>query len=124
MSDSVNFEEAVDHIRESDPRYSRAAYIFVQLALDYYRKTHGPKRTNHLTGQELLVGVEELALHQFGPLAPQVLNSWGIHKGEDVGDVVYNLIQHQIMKKSDDDDKDDFGGGKVFDQEMVKDFEW
>jgi len=124
VSGPRSFDEGVDGIRKEDPRYSREAYVFIQLALDFYREHHGDETTTHITGPELLRGVRELAMAQYGPMARQVLNHWGLQRGEDVGDVVYNLIRHGLMSSSDEDEIEDFHGIMVFDDSMNREFSW
>ena len=77
----VSFEEALAKIQAKDPRYQRDAYLFVREALDHTQKTIGkdPRgRIRHVTGQELLAGIREFALQQFGPMTKTVLEEWGV----------------------------------------------
>jgi uncharacterized repeat protein (TIGR04138 family) len=92
----VSFEEALVKIQAKDPRYHREAYLFVREALDHTQKTVGkdPRgRIRHVTGQELLGGIRDFALQQFGPMTKTVLEEWGIHCGEDFGEIVFNMIE-------------------------------
>lgn len=123
--DARDFDEILDEVLERDPRFAREAYVFVQMALDFYRRRHGLAGTRrHVTGQELLRGVRELALEQYGPLARTVLNHWGLTRGEDVGDIVYNLIEAGAMSKSDKDRKEDFAGVMSFDESLDREQDW
>src|ERR1039457_607000 len=90
----VSFEEAFVKMRAKDPRYHRDAYLFVREALDYTQKTIGKDtrgRIRHVTGQELLGGIREFALQQFGPMAKTVLEEWGIQSSQDFGEIVFNI---------------------------------
>jgi uncharacterized repeat protein (TIGR04138 family) len=119
------YQEALDGVLEKDSRYSRPAYFFVQRALHFYREKHGgEKEGGHIKGKELLMGVRELALDEFGPMARPVLNSWGLEKGEDVGEIVYNLIQAGLMSKTDEDRKEDFAGIMEFDEGLDAEAVW
>jgi len=62
----------------------------------------------HVTGQELCKGIRQFALEQFGYVAKAVLEEWGIYRTDDFGEMVYRLIQHQLMAKRDSDSIDDF----------------
>ncbi|NNF06833.1 MAG: hypothetical protein HKN21_08730 [Candidatus Eisenbacteria bacterium] len=126
MSEEVKtFDEVVESILNNDSRYSREAYVFVQLALDFYREKIGKDETlTHITGPELLSGVRGLAYEQYGPLARTVLNHWGLKRGEDVGEVVYNLIEYKLMSQSENDLKEDFHGVMFFDDSMDQDYKW
>jgi uncharacterized repeat protein (TIGR04138 family) len=74
----------------------------------------------HVTGQQLCLGLREFALERFGPLAPNVLRHWNIHRTEDFGRIVYLLIETEQLAKSAEDSIDDFHA--VFDfQEAFSD---
>jgi|SRR5882672_1899376 len=92
----VSFEEALEQILAKDARYARDAYLFVREALDHTQKTVGKVksgRMRHVTGQELLDGIREFALTQFGPMAMTVLEEWGIHACGDFGEIVFNMVE-------------------------------
>jgi uncharacterized repeat protein (TIGR04138 family) len=92
----AGFEEAIDQIRAKDPRFEREAYRFVREALDYTQKTIGKDthgRIRHVTGQELLRGIRDFALDQFGPMAMTVLEEWGIRASQDFGEIVFNMVE-------------------------------
>ncbi len=119
------YEDTLDRVLEKDDRYARAAYLFVQAALDFYQRLHrkAEERT-HLSGPQVLEGVRELARREYGPLARSVLNYWGLRRGEDVGEVVYNLIGVGLMSKTDEDRKEDFAGVMAFDETMDEETSW
>ena len=78
-----------------DPRFPRDAYLFVREALDHTQKTVGKDergRLRHVTGQQLLEGIREHALHQFGPMARTVFEEWGIRACKEFGEIVLNMI--------------------------------
>ncbi len=119
------YERALDALLVKDGRYAREAYFFVQAALDYYQRRHrSGRRAEHVTGADLLSGVRELALAEYGPMAHLVLNHWGLWRGEDVGEVVYNLIGAGLMTKTEEDRREDFGGVMVFDAAMADESTW
>ena len=95
-----DFSEVVALIRKDDPRFDRRAYDFVRLGLEHTvkeLKKQNTKRTGeneHVSGPELLRGLRDYALDQYGPLAKTVLNSWGITRCADFGDIVFNLIEY------------------------------
>ena len=53
-------------------------------------------------------GFCEYALLQFGPLAGEVLENWGVRSGPDVGNIVYNMIGMKILSASSEDSQSDF----------------
>jgi uncharacterized repeat protein (TIGR04138 family) len=121
----IDYEAILDGILERDPRYAREAYLFVQQALYFYREKYGGSREGgHLRGSEVLQGVRELGLSQFGPMARTVLNHWGVKAGEDVGEIVYNMIEVGLMRKTEDDEKGDFAGIMKFDESLDREAGW
>lgn len=65
-------------------------------------------KPNHVTGQQLCEACRLYAAEQYGYLANMVLGSWGINSTSDLGDLVYNLIRIEQMRKSDTDRREDF----------------
>jgi uncharacterized repeat protein (TIGR04138 family) len=121
----VSFEEALAKIQAKDPRYHREAYLFVREALDHTQKTIGKEprgRIRHVTGQELLSGIREFALQQFGPMAKTVLEEWGIRSGQDFGEIVFNMVEVSWLAKTDKDSRADFVHGYDFDEAFRKPF--
>jgi uncharacterized repeat protein (TIGR04138 family) len=115
--EKLNFEEIVERIVALDPRYHREAYDFLREALDFTQKLAArekDERERHVTGQQLLEGVRGFALKEYGPMAQMVLAEWGIHRGEDIGELVFNLIEHRILKKTATDSREDFKGSYDF----------
>ena len=92
-----------------DPRYSAEAYDFVFEALDHTLERRGGQ-ARHVTGSEIMESVRLLALEQFGFLARHVLARWGIHRTDDFGNVVFNLIDADLLQKTADDRREDFRG--------------
>jgi uncharacterized repeat protein (TIGR04138 family) len=124
-SEYLNYEAVLDTLLEKDARYARPAYVFVQRALHFYREKHRTEEgLGHIRGPELLLGVRELAVDEFGPMARSVLNSWGLDAGEDVGEIVYNLIRAGLMSKTDEDKKEDFSGVMKFDDSLDAEAGW
>ena len=111
MADT-NFDRIIRRIVEEDPRYSCEAYSFVNSSVSYTVKKHNkegnPRGMRHVTGAELVEGFCEYALLQFGPLAGEVLDLWGIRSGPDVGNIVYNMIGKKLLSASSEDSRSDF----------------
>ena len=109
-----------------DGRYSRDAYVFLRDALDYttkqQKKTKGAS-VRHVAGPELLEGVRQYALKEFGPMVVTVLSYWGINKCEDIGHMVFNLISAGIFGKTEEDAIEDFKSVYDFNEAFVKPFQ-
>lgn len=113
--------DLMEEILRRDPRYAREAYGFVRSGLDH--TVQRLEKPRHVSGQELLDGMREFALSEFGPMAKTILNSWGIHRTEDFGDIVFNMVESGLLGKTDDDCREDFAGGYDFDEAFRRPFQ-
>lgn len=114
MTPQQEYRQRLRRVLERDSRYPREAYAFVHAVLDYAQrqeqKTDLPETQRHVSGQQLLVAMQELALEEFGPMAATVMSEWGISSGEDFGNLVFNLIEADILSASETDRPEDFAG--------------
>jgi uncharacterized repeat protein (TIGR04138 family) len=122
----INFAEVVEQICAKDTRYSLDAYHFVQEGLNHTLK--GLKRGSqhahrHVSGQELLHGLRDFALKEYGPMSKAVLNEWDIRTTDDFGQVVFNLVNAGVLGKNETDSPSDFKNVFTFDEAFVKPFE-
>lgn len=121
----VNFDEVVAQILEKDPRYHRDAYTFLREGLDFTQKLISKENrgaTRHVTGQELLDGLRQYALQEFGPMAKTVLEEWGVTQCSDFGNLVFNMVEIGLLAKTDKDSHDDFQTGYDFTDAFCKPF--
>jgi len=109
-----------------DRRYHLDAYVFVFDALRFAQEQLGmgqpadddaevPEEERHVTGQQLCEAIRTYAVRQYGALAKNVLNHWGVQSTGDFGEIVFNLISIGQMRKTDSDRREDFDN--VFDFE-------
>src|SRR5262249_37556801 len=119
-------------IVQRDPRYAYEAYEFVFAALAHTQRRRGkaPAREpeqvgpeHHVSGPELLEGVRDLALREFGLMARTVFHRWGIDRTSDFGEIVFNLIEARLMSKTDEDSRADFHNVYDLDQALVRDYQ-
>jgi uncharacterized repeat protein (TIGR04138 family) len=121
-------EITIEQVAQRDGRYSPQAYYFVFEALRHTQQMLGknPGSPNeierHVTGQQLLEGIRQLAIQEFGYMARVVLEQWGVRQASDFGEIVFILVSNGLMGKTDDDSLDDFRGGydfrKAFDEQF------
>jgi uncharacterized repeat protein (TIGR04138 family) len=117
-------EEKIQTVRRRDRRFSRNAYYFVLDALDYTMSRLGREQLTgeerHVGGRELLAGIKEYAADQFGPMAAIVFERWGIRNPADFGEIVFNLIDAELLSRRPSDSRRDFVDGfdfrETFDQ--------
>jgi uncharacterized repeat protein (TIGR04138 family) len=112
-----------------DPRYTYEAYEFVFQALGHTQKLLGKvprgakaseeEPQHHVTGPELLDGIRDLALREFGLMARTVFHLWGIDKTDDFGEIVFNLVESKLMSKTNDDCREDFRNIYDLDEALV-----
>ena len=121
----IGFTEALDLIVAHDPRYARDAYVFLRDSLDFTTKQQKKIKgatVRHVAGPELLEGVRQYALREFGPMVMTVFSSWGIHCCEDIGHMVFNLIEAGVFGKTEEDSLEDFKNVYDFEAAFVKPF--
>jgi len=119
------FLKVIEKIRQKDSRYGPEAYLFVREALDFTSKAlnkpaEGAQR--HVTGRELLDGTRAYAIQEFGPMALTVLRTWGLNRTEDVGDIVFNLVESGVLGKTNEDRREDFAGIYDFQEAFARPF--
>ncbi|MBI4601524.1 MAG: hypothetical protein HY721_06125 [Planctomycetes bacterium] len=103
--------EKFRNLLAADGRYDAEAYNFIYEALDWTLKkvVRADRRGNqHVTGKELLEGIRQYALEQYGCLARMVLENWGVYATEDFGEIVFNLVEFDLMGRQESDSKEDF----------------
>lgn len=114
-------------VARRDQRYSYEAYEFIFAALEHTQKLLGKAPVEetredepvvqHVSGAELVRGACDLARNEYGRLARIVFRLWGIESTDDFGAIVFNLIDANLLTKTDRDSRDDFRG--LFDLDEV-----
>ena len=110
------FDDAVSAILSTDTRYPREAYTLITAALDYtIRGIHADRRAQdddgpHVSGQQLAEGLRDYML------------SVNINSTDDIGELVYNLIEVGAFGKTDSDKKSDFHAVYDFEETFVLPF--
>jgi uncharacterized repeat protein (TIGR04138 family) len=119
----VSLDEVLDQILVKDSRYQRDAYFFVKDALDHTQKLvtkNSQGRLRHVSGQELLGGIRDYAISQFGPMVITVFEEWGIRSCQDFGEIVFNMVENKLLAKTDEDSREDFKRGYDFNEVFRK----
>lgn len=113
--------EILQEILRRDSRYTEEAYAFVRAGLDFtVRKLEKPR---HVSGQELLDGIRRFTLQEFGPMSKTILVAWGITCTEDVGEIVFNMVETGLLGKTEKDSREDFANGYDFDEAFRRPFQ-
>jgi uncharacterized repeat protein (TIGR04138 family) len=108
----IKISSEIKKILDKDPRFSGEAYTFVGRAVSYTIERLTEKK--HVSGKEVLDGLLLLATTEYGPLAYEVLKGWGINSDKAVGQIVFNMIEHNLLSKRDEDKIEDFDLGIDF----------
>jgi uncharacterized repeat protein (TIGR04138 family) len=117
-----------------DRRYHAEAYRFVFEALRFAQEQMGlggsrsaddpdDEEERHVTGQQLCEAIRRYAVAQYGLLAKNVLNTWGVRSTADFGEIVFNLIDIGQMRKTDTDRREDFEHVFDFDEGLRDTFQ-
>lgn len=106
-------EQKILDLIQDDPRYMYEAYDFVCDTVTFTqermkRAPDHPTEDHHVNGEDLLRGACDLAVRQFGMMAPVVFKLWGIHTTDDIGELVFNLIKIEKLSQSERDNRADF----------------
>ncbi|MEM7697388.1 MAG: Minf_1886 family protein [Verrucomicrobiota bacterium] len=107
------FDEAVRKLSQQDRRFHQDGYFFLRDALDHtvnHLRREELEEHRHVSGPELLEGVVEFALKEYGSMAWTVFDSWGIQKDSDIGEMVFLLIGEGAFGQSEEDSLQDFEG--------------
>lgn len=117
-----------------DQRFKLEGYQFIREALQYAHENipseavQDPESDrpvpHHVSGQQLCESCRRYAIDQYGYLAKIVLDNWGIRSTGDFGELVYNLIRIEQMRKSDTDRREDFDDVYNFDDAFEPEFEF
>lgn len=111
------------------PRFHRNAYHFVFSSLQFTQEKLQRTAAHvlheedaHITGQELCDGLRELAVQKFGLMTRTVLRSWGITSTDDIGRIVFELIERGEMRKTEHDCLDHFCDLFDFDEAFDREY--
>jgi len=91
-----------------DIRFSIKAYEFVFLIFGMLEKNN--RNTDDFSAEEIVQMSVKTANILYGPIAEFVLADMGIKSANDIGDVIFNLIDLKLFSKSEIDSRFEFSG--------------
>ena len=112
----------MERIKLREPRFDEGAYLFVLAGLEYCQAQLPERR--HISGSELAVACRDLALKRYGVMARLVLDNWGVKATEDIGAIVFTLVEMGLLLRSPSDDLSDFIGVYDFAGAFERDYPW
>ncbi len=118
------FTTTVEQIVTDDPRFSPDAYEFINDAVIYttQKLQQDRNKKHHISGKELLEGIKEFAIMEYGPLTQEVLESWGISDTMSIGHIVFNMVDNQLLGSTKEDSIEDFKNGFSFESAFTSPF--
>ena len=122
MNDLQLADEILERIRGLDRRYHERGYLFVLAALEYGQQRRTER--GHMSGQELAWACRDFGVDQFGLTARTVLSHWGLHTTEDIGRIVFVLIEIGLFMKDEADRIEDFGAVFDFAEAFDRGYPW
>ncbi|HVB30630.1 MAG TPA: Minf_1886 family protein [Gemmatimonadaceae bacterium] len=119
----LTFRDGImDRILLHERRFDERAYLFVLASLEYCQQRLPERR--HISGAELACACRDLALERFGVIARLVLEHWGIHSSADIGDVVFTLVELDLLLSQPTDNRDEFVDAFDFDDAFERGYPW
>ncbi len=112
----------LESLRQRHPRYDPRVYKFVLDSLRSVCETLGRRR--HISGPELVNGACALAIARYGPLARTVFDYWGIGSSEDLGAIVFALVDVGVLVKREEDRIEDFHAAVDFRVVFEREYPW
>src|SRR5829696_7348872 len=112
----------MDRIRLRERRFDERAYLFVLAALEYHQARLTERR--HISGRELAEACRDLAIERYGVLARIVLEHWGIRSSADIGDVVFTLVDLELLMSQSTDTREEFADVYDFDRVFDSEYPW
>lgn len=122
MNDLQFADDILARIRARGGQYHERGYLFVLGTIEFLQSRLEARR--HVTGQELAWACRDFAQKQFGLLAPGVLAHWGIHRTEDIGRIVFTLVEVGLLVTQPGDAESDFEAVFQFADAFGDSYEW
>lgn len=109
-------------LRRRESHYDEQAYLFVLGGIEYLQARLPARR--HVTGPELANACRDAALEQYGLMARQVLTHWGIRRTEDIGRIVFALVEVGLLMTQPGDREEDFRAVYDFAEAFSETYQW
>ena len=115
-------DDVMARIRARGGQYQERAYLFVLATIEFLQNRLEVRR--HVSGPELAWACRDFAQQQFGLLAQGVLTHWGITRTEDIGRIVFTLVEVGLLVTQPGDTESDFEGVYQFADALGDSYEW
>lgn len=122
MSEVQFAEDVLARIRKREKRYHERAFLFVLAAIEFLQERLPQRR--HVAGSELAWACRDFAMQQYGLMAKSVLSHWGIRNTRDFGEIVYALVEANLLSTQAGDRVEDFDKVYEFPEALGSDRVW
>jgi uncharacterized repeat protein (TIGR04138 family) len=122
LNDLQFADDVMGRIRARGGRYNERAYLFLLGTIEFLQSRLEVRR--HVTAAELAWACRVFALQQYGLLAPVVLAHWGITRTEDLGRIVYTLVEVGLLVTQPGDHESDFNAVYEFTDAFGESYDW
>jgi uncharacterized repeat protein (TIGR04138 family) len=122
VAELVFRDGVMDRIRLRERRFHEQAYLFVLAALEFQQSRLAERR--HISGRELAAACRDLAIERYGVMARVMLEHWGITSTADIGDVVFALVESDLLLSQPGDRREDFIGVYSFEDAFEREYPW
>ena len=122
MNDLQFADDVLGRIRARGGRYNERAYLFLLGTIEFLQSRLEVRR--HVTAAELAWACRDFALQQYGLLAPVVLAHWGITRTDDLGRIVYTLVDVGLLVTQPGDHESDFNAVYEFTDAFGESYDW
>jgi len=118
--DEIDFSsDGFSDIVAKDGRFHPRAYALLMDVVNYLSGEDG----RHVSGEDVLDDFRDRVLDQYGPLSYTVLTEWGVTCTEDIGEMMFNLVEGRRIGKGDGDSADAFAGGYDFKEAFLEPYQ-
>lgn len=122
MNDVRLAPEVLGRLEQNGSPYHERAYLFVLAGLEYLQSRLSERR--HVTGAEVTHACRDFALEQYGLIAREVLEHWGIRETADFGRIVYALVEVGLLVTQPGDRIEDFQDVFSFERAFEESYVW
>jgi uncharacterized repeat protein (TIGR04138 family) len=122
LNDLQFADDVMGRIRAHGGRYHERAYLFLLGTIEFLQSRLEVRR--HVTAAELAWACRDFALQQYGLLAPVVLAHWGIARTDDLGRIVYTLVEVGLLVTQPGDHESDFNAVYQFTDAFGESYDW
>jgi uncharacterized repeat protein (TIGR04138 family) len=106
MVDGRDTTQQLEELASRHGTFREPAYMFVLEALELVSRGFRVRR--HVTGEDLLEGIKDLARDRYGVMATDVFHAWGVRSTLDFGRIVFQMVDAGLLTKQEEDSLKDF----------------